>query len=113
MVPAPDQKNGKTLITGIGSYFYPEPRGVTDTPGYSAAVSGNGGANIQPLESKKSNFRTPKKLEKIILGFSIITRSLTMEIERNLVQMIRTGLPELLGRFWAGFRRIWKGFRAI
>ena len=39
-----DRKNGKTLITGIGSYFYPEPRGVTDTPGYSAAVSGIGGA---------------------------------------------------------------------
>ena len=36
-----------------------------------------------------------------------------MEIERNLVQMIRTGPPEVLGRFWAGFRRIWKGFRAI
>ena len=47
------------------------------------------------------------------IGFSIITRSLTMEIERNLVQMIRTGPPEVLGRFWAGFRRIWKGFRAI
>ena len=36
-----------------------------------------------------------------------------MEIERNLVQMIRTGPPEVLGRFWAGFSRIWKGFRAI
>ena len=36
-----------------------------------------------------------------------------MEIERNLVQMIRTGPPEVLGRFWAGFRRIWRGFRAI
>ena len=36
-----------------------------------------------------------------------------MEIERNLVQMIRTGPPEVLGRFWAGFRRIWIGFRAI
>ena len=36
-----------------------------------------------------------------------------MEIERNLVQMIRTGPPEVLGRFWVGFRRIWKGFRAI
>ena len=32
-------------------------------------------------------------------GFSIITRSLTMEIERNLVQMIRTGPPEVSGRF--------------
>ena len=36
-----------------------------------------------------------------------------MEIERNLVQMIRTGPPEVLGRFWAGFSRIWRGFRAI
>ena len=36
-----------------------------------------------------------------------------MEIERNLVQMIRTGPPEVLGRFWAGSRRIWRGFRAI
>ena len=47
------------------------------------------------------------------VGFLVITRSLTMEIERNLVQMIRTGPPEVLGRFWAGFRRIWRGFRAI
>ena len=31
----------------------------------------------------------------IYIGFSIITRSLTMEIERNLVQMIRTGPPEV------------------
>ena len=37
------KKIGKTLITGIGCYFYPEPRGVTDTPGYSAAVSAIGG----------------------------------------------------------------------
>ena len=36
-----------------------------------------------------------------------------MEIERNLVQMIRTGPPEVLGRFWAGFRRIWVGFRRV
>ena len=36
-----------------------------------------------------------------------------MEIERNLVQMIRTGPPEVLGRFWAGYRGIWKRFRAI
>ena len=28
-------------------------------------------------------------------GFSIITRSLTMEIEQNFVQMIRTGPPEV------------------
>ena len=31
----------------------------------------------------------------------------------HLAQMIRTGPPEVLGRFWAGFRRIWKGFRVI
>ena len=27
--------------------------------------------------------------------------------------MIRTGPPEVLGRFWAGFRRIWRRFKAI
>ena len=62
-IPSPDRKNGKILITGIGSYFYPEPRGVTDTPGYSAAVSAIGGSKYLALEGKKYHFRTPKKLE--------------------------------------------------
>ena len=59
--PGTEQK-GKTLITGIGSYFYLEPRGVTDTPGYSAAVSAIGRHQIRALEGKKSNFRIPKQL---------------------------------------------------
>ena len=40
-----------------------------------------------------------RNINREVEGFSIITRSLTMEIERNLVQMIRTGPPEVLGRF--------------
>ena len=31
----------------------------------------------------------------MFIGFLIITRSLTMDIERNLVRMIRTGPPEV------------------
>ena len=45
-------KNGKTLLTGLGSSFCIEPRGVTDTPGYSAAVSAIGGPKIRALEGK-------------------------------------------------------------
>ena len=61
----------------------------------------------QPQVSSKYPQNIPKKY---YIGFLIITRSLTMEIERNLVQMIRTGPPEVLGRFGQVLGRFWVGF---
>ena len=51
-----------------------------------------------------------RNINREVEGFSIIARSLTMEIERNLVQMIRTGPPEVLGRFGQVLGRFWVGF---
>ena len=45
-IPTPDQNIWKTFITGLGSCLFHEPRVVTDTPGYSTAVSAVGGVKV-------------------------------------------------------------------
>ena len=49
-----------------------------------------------------------RNINREVEGFSIITRSLTMEIERNLVQMIRTGPPELSKTSWDLVGALWR-----
>ena len=85
-----------SFITGIICRFGGQPRVVSDTPGYGAAVSGIGGAKISRLEVKKLIFRTRRPPPRaLFLGapglFNRVRRLLVPTPESWIEENVRPG----------------------